>query len=560
LYAYNITGSTDISPSETLDTGRVNGMTFGAVSSLSDFISLAVMTATQLTLIQVSLTKDSLALRHLSKLLMNGCHPSHSLGAASMLVSLGCCNNDAVTESFAIVCRPKSHDLGYTASSMQKKNDDTLLDAFHQEALTNSSFFSPTLADRRMPSSSNSHVSSPLIQEVTSDSNNLIEQAVSETLQELQESQVGDAVDIQIEDEASTKVITPDKKIVHEPLVEESESKVPAMDASETLLSPLMGLMLADGETSRGDNSELMTSLLHIQSKTPTSRKGSADETAHMILVRIEYVGEESQMKLSPVAMPFPQEMTSLEIMSLKPLITACPSEAVQSPGGSRGKHLTFDDLMFSPSPGKLMSPAATVVGSTTTTEVPEMSIVCKSSDSQKFYCFVISSRDGKNLQVESETHFELESVLSSKFLPSSVKSLTFKGLTLDAVTTKRIDGRIECYNRIRLVMSVKPDADDEEADPKPINLSLQEDGKVFILGLSCSFPLGVDQSVDGRVVSRTSDSAKESTLEAILQKLCTFEKEVYRRMDSMENAIRENTERLEEVEATIRGYDQASF
>lgn len=557
MYAYNITGSTDISPSETLDTGRVNGMTFGAVSSLSDLISLAVMTATQLTLIQVSLAKDSLAVRHLTKLLMNGCHPSHNLGAASKLMSLGCCKNDAVTESFAIVCRPKSHDVGYTAFSMQKKNDDTLLDSFHQEALTNSSFLSPTLADRRMLSSSNNAASSPLIREVTSDSNNLIEQAVSATLQELQESQVSDAVDIQIEDEAS-KATTPDKKIVEELHVE--ESKVPAMDASETLLSPLMGLMLADGEASRGDNSELMTSLLHIQSKTPTSTKGIADETAHMILVRIEYVGEESQMKLSPVAMPFPQEMTSLEIMSLKPL-TACPSEAVQSPGGARGQHLTFDDdLMFSPSPGKLMSPAATVAGSTTMMEVPEMSIVCKSLDSQKLYCFVVSSRDGKKLHVESETHFELENVLSSKFLSSSVKSLTVKCLTLDDATTKRIDGHIECYNRIRLVMSVKPDADDEEADPKPINLSLQEDGKVFILGLSCSVPLGVDQSVDGRVVLRSTDSAMESTLEAILQKLCAFEKEVYRRIDNMESAIKENTERLEEVEAIIRGHDQASF
>jgi len=544
----------------------VTALRFGAVSS-QGFISLAIMTAAQLTLVQVSTTK-SLRLHHSAKLLLTGCHPTHSLGAASIVVSLG--SVDDVSESFAIVCRPKSTEFACTPTSQSSLlGMENTPDAFTQEtaAITNStnSFFSPTLVDRQ----SNAN---KLIQELpsTDTSNSLIEQTVSATLKELQNT----ALDEVLHMEKDSSKATPDKKIVD--ITEEcvnatAEVTMSSADSSEPALSPLMGLALADGETSR-DQSALMTSLLYIPTETPMVGRGSAslqdaypDQTSHMILARVEYVGKDSQMKVSPMAVSFPEKMDNLEVLSIRPL-TVCPSDSVNSPNA--GGNITFDDLMFSPSPGKMMSPAAN--GSVI--EVPELSIVCKSADSKQFYCFVLSSRDGKTLHVESEVQFDLNGILSQS-LSVPIKALSLKGLALVKVTTKRDSGRSQCSNNIRMVLSGnKTAAEEGGGSPKPINLSLQEDGTVFILNLSCTVPLGngqVNRSLetpahDGRIVSpTTNETAIEGTLQAILSQLVTFEKEVYRRMDTMQDAIRENTERVEELEATLlKGspHNQASF
>lgn len=535
--------------------GRVTGMTFGSVSS-SGFISLAIMTSTQLTLVQVSTSKTTLELLHTAKLLLNGCHPAHSPETASMVVSLG--SQVYNTEAFAIVYRPKSSDVAYTPASQKTTNDSP--DAFNQEAaaITNNSnsFFSPTLTIRNLVSTEN-ECSDTLIQEVNVDEGNkLIEKTVSATMKELRKPHLDDSV--RIEEEAS-KLITPEKiRQISEQRIVATQPVVPAVDASESVLSPLMGLTLADGETTR-DESALMTSLLHIQAQTP--KDTNLDSTAHMILVRVEYVGEESQIKISPSALLFPQQMAGLEVMSIVPMPER-PSESLKSPA-ARG-HITFDDLMFSPSPGKLMSPA----GADSALEISNMSIVCKSADSKKLYCFVLSTRDRKQLVIESEACIDLD--LSQSF-KVPVKALSIKGMCLDEVSVASKGGRLVCCNKIRIVASASIDESNEEREaPKPINLSLQEDSTVLILGVTCSLPLGMNRSnvpfetpaPDKRLVSQEHDTGIENnTLHAILNKLSSFETQVYRRMDSMEAAIRANTERIEELETTLlRGHDQASF
>jgi hypothetical protein len=57
------------------------------------------------------------------------------------------------------------------------------------------------------------------------------------------------------------------------------------------------------------------------------------------------------------------------------------------------------------------------------------------------------------------------------------------------------------------------------------------------------------------------NETGTENVLKAILDKLSSFEAQVYRRMDAMEAAIRENTDRIDELETTLmKGHDQASF
>lgn len=554
------------------DVGRVASMTFGAIAESSAFVSLAVITSTQLTLVQVSLASDSLSLRHSAKLLLSGCHAAHTFGVASMVVPL-CGESSAEghdTESFAIVCRPKSSDVAYTrvAQSLQQAKmdavDDTLYSISRETAaIANSTFFSPTLTDPRSGANS-------LIQEVSSarpDTDALIQDTIVATMKGLQQdSHLDDA--IRVEEEASK--VTPEKirKIVD---ITKERAK-PAPDASESLLSPLMGLPLTDGVSVR-DESALMTSLLHIQAETPTLDRGSSilntdHASDNMILVRVEYVGQDSQMKLSPLTLTLPQEMTSLEVLSLKPMPACSNKESVNSPSAGRAqRNITFDDLMFSPSPGKLMSPA--VSSNAASIEMPQLSIICKSADSQQLYCFVASAKDGNKVCVDSEARFELDKILSDS-LDAPIKSLTLKGLVLDDASIKSRDGRIECCNRIRTVLSMNPNTNEESDGPKPINLSLLEDGTIFVATLSCTLPLGGEkessaalETPDGRIVSHTTDTATEGTLQAILDKLSSFETEVYRRMERMETAIRANTEHLEELEDALlkrSHHDQASF
>ena len=546
--------------------GRVNAMTFGAISA-SGFISLAIMSSTQLTLVQLSLPSPSLSKLNSAKLLLTGCHSTNSLGAASMLVSLGSDENNVDAESFAIVCRPKSSDFAYTpAPQMQSKIHGDTQDAFIQRAtaITNNSnsFSSPTLSGRKLV-------------EVTSstDEDTLIQETVSATVKELQKVPKSPMDEgLRVEEEAS-KVITPEKKFVDMTMERSAATELKVLaDASVSFLSPLMGLTLAGGDITR-EESTSMTSLLQIQTQTPfVGRVASPgdvppDQTSHMILARVEYVGDESQIKITPVAMPFPSQMTRLDVISLQPL-TARSSDFVLSPT-SQG-HITMNDLMFSPSPIKMMSPVA--IGSSH--GVPSLSVVCKSNSSQQFYCFLLSARDGKMLSVEAKVHFDLTWILAQS-CPLPIESLSVKGIAIKEASTKMEGGRLECSNRIRLVLSSK-NADESNkctvSSPKPINLSLQEDCAVFLVDLSCTIPLGnvrvnkplETPALDGRIVSHEQhESAIEGTRQAILDKLSNFEKEVYRRLDIMETAVRENTERVKEVEAALmKGsiHDEASF
>lgn len=545
-------------------------MTFGAVST-ANFISLAVMTSTQLTLVQLMLSQPSLTIQNLSKLLLTGCHPTQSLGAASMVVSLGF--NGDNTESFAVVCRPKSSTVAYTPSTTSNQSplesSGNTPDAFTQEAtaITNNSnsFFSPTLTNPK--STSNTNI---LIQQVKTNTDTLIEDTISSTVKDLRKLHLDEA--LRVEEEASR--ITPVKMIVDITKERAATSNAPNVpieaDTCEPELSPLMGLPIAENATGC-DESALMTSLLHIQTETTpvVSRgalPGNVDHSTHMILVQVEYVGAAFQMKILPVAVSLPEQMSNLEIVSLRPL-PACTGESGMKSNACG--HVTFDDLMFSPSPGKMMSPAKSGM----TIHIPQLSVVCRSADLKRLYCFVVSSRDSKHLHIESETYFDLEPILF-KSLAAPTKSLSIKGLTLDNVIVKSNNGRLDCCNKLRVVLSTNTDNSEPNStsdSSKPINLSLHEDGTVVILGLSCTVPLSTSKDkesletpcLDGRVVSRSSDSAIDGTLQAILDKLSTFEKEVYRRMDTMENAIRVNTERLEELETTLlRGgpHDQASF
>jgi hypothetical protein len=87
-------------------------MAFGTISS-SGFISLAVMTSSQLSVVQIALSR--LSLLHSAQLLLTGCHPTNRLGMALTVVSLGAQDGDVDMESFAVVCQPKSSDIAYAS-------------------------------------------------------------------------------------------------------------------------------------------------------------------------------------------------------------------------------------------------------------------------------------------------------------------------------------------------------------------------------------------------------------------------------------------------------------
>ena len=506
-------------------------MTFGSVSS-SGFISLAIMTSTQLTLSQISLSKSTLSILHSANLLLTGCHSSHNAGTASMVVSLGGSDQGANSESFAIVYKPKSSDIAYTPASQTMGTTDKPS--------------SPTMKET----------------DADEDKNNLIQETISATIKELQKPHLDESV--RIEEEAS-KVITPERKIQEsneKRAATSTELNALVIDASESVLSPLMGLNLADGETAR-DESPLMMSLLNIQTPMVGQAATSPDCTTQMVFASVDYVGQDYKIKLSPLAMSFPKEMENLQVMSILPVPESANNGTLAR---SSAGHIKFDDLMFSPSPGKLMSPAA----ADSSVQFPnKLSIVCLSADSKQLNCFILATRDKKHLVVESEKCIDLDSIFSQSCkVPAKV--LSIKGVALDGMTFSSKGGRVVCCNKIRIVASKTYESTAEAETPKPINLSLYEDGTVHILNISCLLPLGEDRSnvtvetppPDMRLVSaHENETGTENALNAILNKLSSFEAQVYRRMDAMEAAIRENTDRIEELETRLmKGYDQASF
>ena len=528
----------------------MSGMTFGSVSSSSGFISLAIMTSTQLTLLQISLSKSTLSLLHSANLLLNGCHSSHNAGTASMVVSLGGSVQGVNSESFAIVYKPKSSDIAYTSASETKRPIDSP-NVFHQEAVAitttnkSSSFFSPTL------------------KEIVEDNEKLIEESISATIlatvKDHQKPHLNKS--LRIEEETS-KVITPEGKIrdsKEKGAATSTESNRLAVDASKSVLSPLMGLTLADGERTR-DESPLMTSLLNIQ--TPIIGQATTSMgTTHMVLACVEYVGHDYKIKLSPYPMSFPQEMGNLQVLAVLPVPESENDCTLMSPA-ARG-HFAFDDLMFAPSPGKLM-------GTSSCVKFPnKLSVICRSAGSKLLNCFILGTRDNKHLVVESDKCIDLDSILSQS-CKLSVKALKIKGVNLVGMSVSSEGGRVVCCDKIRIVASGTYESTVEAETPNAINLSLYEDGSVHIFDISCFLPLGEDRSIvpvethpaDMRLISAyKNETGTENVLKAILDKLSSFEAQVYRRMDAMEAAIRENTDRIEELETTLmKGHDQASF
>jgi hypothetical protein len=530
------------------DVGRVIDMTFGTISALG-FISLAVMTSTQLTVVQVALSR--LSLLRSAKLLLTGCHPTHRLGIASSVVCLGAQDGDVDTESFAVVCKPKSSDFAYTPPVQTRKLIGSHGDAFEETAITKNanSSFSPNLMDRKKVSGRGLDI--------------LIEDTVSSSIKEFRISHLDEAM--RVEQEASN-VVTPEKKIV-DITDKRIGDKTNVVDASVSVLSPrrlspLMGLTLAPYEGT-GDESTLMNSLLSIQTKTPITRRWSSrgemssDHTFHLIIARVEHVGGNggaSKIKVTPVAMPFPYEMTRLEVVSLRPFVY-CPDESLRSPT-TRGAS-SFDALMsspspmFSPSPGKMMSPVLDKVAS----EGPRFSIVCKAADSQELFSFVVSVNESTKMCVESQTQIDLYRVLPAS-LALPIKSLSVKGTAIDEASIAIKAGRLVCSSIIRLVLAldakVAEDSDGLAPASNPINLRLEEDGTVFILALSCTVPLYSDRVRPPQREDSRERTAVESSLGLILEKLTSFEKEVYRRMDVMERTIKENSDRVGALEAAL--------
>lgn len=139
------------------------------------------MTSTQLTVVQVSLSH--LSLRQTGRLLLTGCHRTHRLGAASMVVSLGAEDVNADIESFVVVCTPKTSDFANPHQVQIRKTIGNHVDALTQEetAITQHviSFISPNLTDRIISSNG---LDMP------------IEGNVSATMKEFHMSQLDDAL------------------------------------------------------------------------------------------------------------------------------------------------------------------------------------------------------------------------------------------------------------------------------------------------------------------------------------------------------------------------------
>ena len=526
-------------------------MSFGELST-SGFISLAIVTSTQLTLAEVAVSATRLAVLQSAKLLIAGCHLTHRLGSASRVVSLGPNDGDSGSESFAIVCQPKNKDVSYAPSVHGVLGDRA--DPFSQHtaiAKHAGSIFSPSATNRKVEGV-----------------NTLIEDTIAATVKELRKTHLDEAV--RAEEEA-TKVVTPEmikKKNdkITEVTTEGLARQDDLVDATASMLSPLMGITLSGGNESPSEPT-VMDSLLSIQSDTPkVGRLASPDDmfpnhTAHMILARVEHGGGAREIKITPAAMPFPYQMARLDVLTLHPL-TRLPLGPPKTPSPYAG--VSFDDLMFSPSPGKMMSPALDKEIS----EGKRFSIVCKTADSQQLYFFVVSASDASTLTVESETHIDLDRILAQS-LDVPIQKFSIKSIVIDKASTQWQAGRVECSSRMRLVLSIDANNAGESntlsAGSKPINLTLEEDGSIFILLLSCTLPLASDElsliqksqetpyeyQRDGGD-TRKQNSALESALQTILERLTAFEKDMARRMDAMENAIKENTDRVGALEAAL--------
>lgn len=518
-------------------------MTFGTILA-SGFISLAVMTSTQLRVVQVSLSP--LSLLQSVRLLLTGCHPTHRLGAASMVVCLGAEDGDANIESFAVVCKPKSSDFAYPHPVQTRKTIGSHVNAFTQEesaiAKNANAFVSPKLTDRIISGNG---------------LDMLIEGTVSATMKEFRTWRLDEAVRTE---EVALKVVANDKMIV-DITDERIGDKTKVADASVSLLSPLMGITLAASEPS-GDESTLIKSLLSIQTKPPIPDRLSPsgnmypDHIFHWIIARVEHSDGkgESKTKVTSTAMPFPYQMARLEIVSLRPLVY-CPDESLTRQ--STRAAVSIGDL--SQSSGKMSSLAPDKVAS----DGPRFSIVCKTPDSQELYIFVVSVRESTKMCVESQTKIDLDRLLFASFAVP-IKSLSVKGIAIDDTSSVIKAGRLDCFSNIRLVLSLDPKASEDSSGlapvSKPINISLEEDGIVFILALLCTVPLYSDQvhpplelpdpSTPGG--SREQTGAVESSLGLILKKLTSFEKEVYSRMDAMEKTIKENSDRVGALEAAL--------
>lgn len=183
-------------------------------------------------------------------------------------------------------------------------------------------------------------------------------------------------------------------------------------------------------------------------------------------------------------------------------------------------------------------------------------SIVCKATNSQELFHFVVSVSERTKLYVESQTRMDLHRALPPS-LGVPIKSLSVKGTAIDDASIAMKAGRLVCSSIIRLVLSldanVAQDSGGLAPASSPIDLSLERDGTVFILVLSCIVSQHIDQvRPPQRENLQHQTGAVESSLALILEKLTSFEKEVYRRMDVVEKAINENTDRVDALEAAL--------
>jgi hypothetical protein len=280
------------------------------------------------------------------------------------------------------------------------------------------------------------------------------------------------------------------------------------------------------------------------------------NHTFHWIIVRVEHsAGEgEAKIKVTSIAMPFPNQMARLEIVSLRPFAYCSDESLIRQTARAA---VSFGDLSRTPRKMSSLAPDKVI------SDGPRFCIVCKTADSQELYIFVVSVSESTKMCVESQTQIDLDRLLFAS-LDVPIKTLSVKGIAIDETSTVMKAGRLECSSKIRLVLSlgVKASEDLKGLVPtsKPINLSLEEDGIVFILALLCTVPLYSDQVHPPHKLpylitpgySREQTGAVESSLGLILEKLTSFEKEVYRRMDVMEKAIKENSERVDALEAAL--------
>jgi hypothetical protein len=168
------------------------------------------------------------------------------------------------------------------------------------------------------------------------------------------------------------------------------------------------------------------------------------------------------------------------------------------------------------------------------------------------------------NMYVGSQTQTDLDHLLFAS-LAVPIKSLSVKGIAIDEISTVMKEGRLDCSIKIRLVLSLGIKASEDlkglARASKPINLSLEEDGTKFILELLGTVPLYSDQVNPPQELpypstpvgdSREQTGAVETSFGLILEKLTSFEKEVYGRMDALEKTIKESSDRVGALEAAL--------